>query len=136
MFQRSADDGFSLVEVLISLFLLAMLALAVLPLLVGATRVSVSNRDLATATAFANAQLAPIKTAFPTDSATTSCASLRTQARTGIAGPDGTTAAIAVNPCPATSAGYPASVPVTVTVTDSDGDTVVRLVTRLPVGAP
>jgi prepilin-type N-terminal cleavage/methylation domain-containing protein len=36
VFQRD-DEGFSLVEVLMAMFLLAMLALAVLPLIIGIT---------------------------------------------------------------------------------------------------
>ena len=43
------DGGFSLVEVLIAMFLLAVLSLAVLPLIVGAATSSVVNRDIAAA---------------------------------------------------------------------------------------
>jgi len=136
VFQR-ADDGFSLVEVLIAMFLLSMIAIAVLPLLIGATRLSVANKDLATATAFANAQLAPLKAAFPAEpSAPTSCAALRAMAATDVAGPQGISADISVNACPAASGGYPASVPVAVSVSDAQGVERITLRTRIMVGAP
>lgn len=136
MFQR-ADDGFSLVEVLMAMFLLTMLALAVLPLLIGATQLSVANRDLSAATAFANAQLAPIKTDFPLEATTAkTCGTLRGFADSDIVGPDGIIADIVVNACPTGIAAYPTTVPVTVTVVDERGDNLVTLTTRIPVGAP
>lgn len=130
---RSEDDGFSLVEVIMAMFLLAVLALTVLPLIIGATRVSVSNRDLVAATTFANAQLAPVKAAFPNDPTTpTSCATLRTTyARTAVPDPAGTglTADVAVGTCPAA---YPGTVTVTVRVFDG-GSAIVTLPTRITV---
>lgn len=130
---RSEDDGFSLVEVIMAMFLLAVLALTVLPLIIGATRVSVSNRDLVAATTFANAQLAPVKAAFPNDPTTpTSCAALRAaHAATAVPDPAGTglTADVTIGTCPAA---YPGTVTVTVRVID-DGTTIVTLPTRIMV---
>lgn len=126
------EDGFSVVEVVIAMFLLAVLALAVLPLVIGATRVSVSNRDLVGATAFANAQLAPIRAAFPNDPVSpTTCSSLRSRAATDVTDPAGTglEADIVVGTCPAT---YPGTVSVTVTVRDSAGE-VTSIPTRIMV---
>ncbi|MGN8551664.1 UNVERIFIED_CONTAM: prepilin-type N-terminal cleavage/methylation domain-containing protein [Microbacterium sp. SLM126] len=130
---RSEDDGFSLVEVLMAMFLLAVLALTVLPLIIGATRVSVANRDLVAATTFANAQLAPMKAAFPNDPTTpTSCAALRAAyALTAVPDPAGTglTADVTIGTCPAA---YPGTVTVTVTVNE-DGTAIVTLPTRIMV---
>lgn len=131
------EDGFSLVEVIIAMFLLMVLALAVLPLMVGATRVSVANRDLVGANTFANGQLAPIKAAFPNDPATpTSCAALQSRAATDVPDPGGTglIADLTVGACPAT---YPGIVLVTVLVEDAadPGQTIVRLPTRILVSA-
>lgn len=131
------NEGFSLVEVIIAMFLLMVLALAVLPLMVGATRVSVANSDLVGANTFANAQLAPIKSAFPNDPATpTSCATLRSRVATDVPDPAGTglLADITVGTCPAS---YPGVVLVTVTVDDParPGQTLVRLPTRILVSA-
>lgn len=130
---RREDDGFSLVEIILALFLLALLALTVLPLIIGATRVSVSNKDLVAATTFANAQLAPIKAAYPNDPTTpTSCATLRTTyAKTAIPDPaeTGLTADVTIGACPAA---YPGTVTVTVKVIEG-GTTIVTVPTRITV---
>ncbi len=111
------DTGFSIVELVVAMFLLAVLALALLPLLVGATRTSVVNKSLTSSTAFANAQLAPIKAAYPNDSTTSSCAALTTaynNKTTVDPSGSGLQATISVGTCP--SAPFPATVTVTVTV--------------------
>ncbi|GEM_PF-2195295 len=105
------DEGLSLVEVLMAMFLLALLAIAVLPLMIGATRTSVVNEDLAGATAFANAQLAEIR-----ESAVAGCEELQDWDERRIDDPASTdvTAIVSIlEECPST---YPAAVPVTVTV--------------------
>jgi type II secretory pathway pseudopilin PulG len=55
--RRGDDAGFGLVEILVSIFLLALLTLAFLPLLIDAMRVAVRNGMTATATQFASEQL-------------------------------------------------------------------------------
>lgn len=132
------SKGFSIVEVIIAMFLLMVLALAVLPLIIGATGTSVVNRDLVAATTFANAQLAPIKAAFPNDPGTpTSCATLRGRAAVDVQDTAGTglQADITIGACPTA---YPGAVVVTVLVEDraAPGDTVTRLATRLSVSGP
>lgn len=52
-----ADGGFGLIEVVISMLLLAVLALAFLPVLVQGIRQSAANATLATATQLVNARL-------------------------------------------------------------------------------
>ena len=132
------SEGFSIVEVIVAMFVLMVLALAVLPLIIGATRVSVANRDLAAVTAFAHAQLAPVKAAFPNDPGTpTSCATLRGSVAADIPDPGGSgmTADLAVGDCPAA---YPGAVLVTVEVEDpaDPGSELLRLVTRVSVSGP
>lgn len=132
------SEGFSIVEVIIAMFLLMVLALAVLPLIIGATNTSVVNRDLVAATTFANNQLAPIKASFPNDPSTpTSCATLRGRAAVDVADVAGTglQADLTVGACPAA---YPGSVLVTVAVEDSaaPGDVLVQLPTRVSVSGP
>lgn len=123
MRERGADAaGFSLVEIIIAMFLLMVIALALLPALVGATRASVVNRSLVEATAFANAQLAPIRAEFPDNPPSqTTCASLRTRDGSVILdqpAPDTRLfAEISVGECPSV---YPGTVTVTVTVYDAD----------------
>ncbi|MFB8147404.1 prepilin-type N-terminal cleavage/methylation domain-containing protein [Microbacterium sp. NPDC056003] len=132
------SEGFSLVEVIIAMFLLMVLALAVLPLIIGATNTSVVNRDLVAATTFANAQLAPIKASFPNDPLTpTSCATLGARAATDVVDTAGTglQADLTIGTCPAA---YPGIVLVTVAVEDSaaPGTALVRIPTRVSVSAP
>lgn len=143
MTQRS-DDGFSLVEVLIAMFLLAVLSLAVLPLIIGATRLSVDNRDTIEATALADAHIAALRAQFPTQPTTdTTCAQLRAAATVlvdaspstlpNIAIPAGYSRTVTVETCPTGAAlGKPAAILVTVRVDARDGDSTV-LRTRIPV---
>lgn len=113
--RNAEDDGFSVVELIIAMFLLAVLALAVLPLLIGATRTSVVNKSLVAATTFANSQLAPIRASFPNDAINTTCAALQEYQASGTQDPAGTglKADVVVGPC---AAPMPALVTVTVTV--------------------
>jgi type II secretory pathway pseudopilin PulG len=131
--------GFSLIEIIIAMFLLMVIALALLPALIGATRVSVVNRSLVEATAFANAQLAPIRAAFPDNSSSpTSCGTLT--AKNGSVNPDQPSpktrlfAKIVVGACPSA---YPGTVAVTVIVYDKDPlKPIVTLPTKVLVGKP
>jgi hypothetical protein len=115
------------------MFLLMVLALSVLPLIIGATRVSVDNRDLVAANAFANARLAPIKADYPNDPSTpTSCAALfAAYDRDDVPDPAGSglLADIEIGSCPAA---FPGTVTVVVTVSDSTG-VLVSLPTRIMV---
>jgi prepilin-type N-terminal cleavage/methylation domain-containing protein len=62
---RDGDDGFSLVEVLVALFLLAVLATSFLPLLVTTIQTTLSNAKLATATQLASRQLDALRAIEP-----------------------------------------------------------------------
>lgn len=135
-----SDDGFSLVEVIIAMFLLAVVSLAVLPLILSGVRLSYLNKDLVAATAFANTQIAVLRDDFPLNPTTpTSCATLQTRAvglGSAISDPaaTGMKATITiVDACPAAAAGFPASVRVTVTVRDGAGDTLVSVPTSFRV---
>lgn len=137
MSRNLTDDGFSLVEMIIAMFILAVISLAVLPLLIGAMQTSVVNRDHVEATTFANAQLAELRDGFPLESSTTSCATLTTHARSAanaVVDPAGTgmTATVEIAACPTA---FPASVHVTVKIHDQDGDEITRLDSRIRVGA-
>lgn len=130
MFQRD-NEGFSLVEVVIAMLLLAALSLAVLPLIIGATERSVENRALLAATALAKDELSRIQADFPpTPGSVKSCDDLQTWPKrdqmNGLA-----VEVTATEPCPSA---YPASVAVTVTVTE-DGTELISVATRVRVGA-
>lgn len=108
----SSQSGISLVEVIIAMFLLALMSVATLPLLIGGVRASAINRDLVAANSLAIAELSALQVAFP-NSAANSCAAVQASAASGLTDPSGSrvTATITVGSCPAS---YPATVPVTV----------------------
>lgn len=152
MFQRH-DEGFSLVEVLIAMFLLAVLSLAVLPLIISATSLSVTNRDVIAATTLANARLAPLRASFPLESTppkkcTTellpALALIAASGTSDLSNPKLTitvtatpevTEATVLKVCPTSTAYYPRSILITATV--KDGAKVLATVpTRILVGAP
>jgi type II secretory pathway pseudopilin PulG len=109
---RGTQAGVSLVEIVVAMFLLALMSVAVLPLMVGAVQASAANRDLLAATTLANARLATLQAAFP-NSAVNSCAAVAATAATAVADPSGSgaTASISFGACPIS---YPATVTVTV----------------------
>lgn len=129
------DEGFSLVEVIIAMFLFAVLAVAILPLMMGLSQRSAENRTVLSATAFAKDELSKIQAAYPSapGSTATSCAVLRTlQTQPAVIDPaSGFAARVSVDACPTT---FPASVPVRVTVKEGGSD-LVTVTTRVRVGA-
>ncbi|HML49842.1 MAG TPA: type II secretion system protein [Propionicimonas sp.] len=102
--------GVSLVEIVVAMFILAMMSIGVLPLMMGAVAASAGNRDLVAATSLVNGQLAALEAAFPNTSEN-SCAAVSAAAAAGITDPSGSgaTAAIVVGECPAE---YPGTVAV------------------------
>ena len=68
---ESRDGGIGLVEIMISMMLLALLSIAILPVLVQGIRNSSSNARLATATQFAGQELESVRALSP-DCATVS----------------------------------------------------------------
>lgn len=132
------EHGFSMVEIVISMFLLGILSLAVLPLIFGLTQRSVENRGLLAATALANGELAKIAADFPSEPGFAShCSELAARASAPPAEDtvNGLQATLTVGACPADATAYPASVPVLVTVTEAGG-TVTSVAGRARVGAP
>lgn len=61
----SDDAGFGLIEIMVSMFLLALLAAAFLPILVTALTTSVRNSTLATATRLVAGQLEELRAVLP-----------------------------------------------------------------------
>ncbi|MGO4534651.1 type IV pilus modification PilV family protein [Leifsonia sp. 2MCAF36] len=114
--ERSKDEGFTLIEVLIAMLLIAILSLALLPSLVGILKASVRNVSVATATQFVNRNLVDARTIG------TTCAAIQSYGA-AVIGPltddrgvtFSTTRSVGV--CPAT---YPGTVKVTVTVMSSN----------------
>lgn len=88
--EKSTTGGFSLVEIVIAMLVLALMALGALPLILGSMRVSTSNRSLVAATTFANAQLAEIRAAFGNDTARRCSELVAPYVRSGFPDPAGT----------------------------------------------
>ncbi len=132
-----SDEGFGLVEVVVSMLLFAVIAVAILPLALQASVLSAGNRDRASAQSFAAGQLADVRAAHPDDAAN-SCTALVDAAATGVpdAADTGLVADMTVDACPTS---YPAAVTVTVAVRDADADAgspVVEMATKIVVTAP
>ena len=114
--ERGTDEGFTLIEVLIAVLLLAILSLALLPSLIGILKTSVRNVSVATATQFVNNNLVQARTAG------TTCAGIQAFG-SAVIGPLTDTRGVTfsttrtVGPCPAT---YPGTVTVSVTVMSSN----------------
>lgn len=106
------EAGVSLVEIVVAMFLFAVMSVAILPLMIGAVQASATNRDLVAANSLANAQLATLQIAFP-NSAQNQCSSVLATAASGIPDPSksGAMASISFGTCPSS---YPATVSVTV----------------------
>ncbi|WP_434318398.1 type IV pilus modification PilV family protein [Leifsonia sp. P73] len=121
---RSVDDsGFGVAEVLVAMFLLGLIAVAIIPILVQGLRLSVQNATVATATQLANQQVEQVR-------GVTSCASV-------VAGTITTTSqnvplkAVRTvgTTCPAS--GYPITVKVSVSVTRTDTNAVLATANTL-----
>ena len=71
------------------MLVLALLSMAVLPLMIGGVRLSAENQSLVAATSFGNSQLAEVRAAFSND-APRACSALAGYARTNFPDPAGT----------------------------------------------
>lgn len=136
--RRGNDDtGFSLVEIVIAMFLFLVIATALLPLTVSAVSLSAGNRNLTAANSLAGSRLADLRAKFPDAVETTSCAAVRAEQGVDLAdpAPTGLVSDLTVGTCPAT---YPGTVIVTVKVRESSSPAknLVTVPTRILVGAP
>ena len=112
------ESGFGVIEIVISMFLLALLAAAFLPLLVQGLKQSAANATLATATQLANDQIELVRSAtkcselgLPTITTTTTTVDPRNVTLSIVRTVGSSCAPIAENPV---------NVPVDVTVTRTD----------------
>lgn len=113
----SREDGFGLIEIVISMFLLGLLAISFLPLLVTSMKTTVRNSTIATATQLVSQQMEQARSAGDT------CAAL-----TAYGNPSPALAAIpdargnsfqparTVETCPTLATAYPRTARVTVSV--------------------
>jgi type II secretory pathway pseudopilin PulG len=123
--KQQGDAGFGMIEIVVSMFMLALLAIAALPLLITSLQSMQRNAVLAAATQLAADGLAraenvglttcaaiePLETAFPAFAHATASATSY-----GL-----TVTFDQLTACPADPVDYPTTVPVTVTVSGSAG---------------
>lgn len=117
------DAGFGLVEIIVSMFLLALLSIAFLPLLITSMRTTVVNSTTATATQLVNQQMELARGAGDTCTELTlfkvAALATVTDSRGVSYQPERT-----VGSCTALAADYPATVAVTVSAVPSTGASV------------
>lgn len=109
------EGGFGLIEIVISMFLLGLLAVAFLPLLVTSMQTTVRNSNIATATQLVNKQMEQARAAGNTCTALTAFGNA-TIAPVSDARGRTYQAARTVASCPAPATGYPRTVGVSVSV--------------------
>jgi len=111
------DRGFGLIEIVVTMFLLAIVSLSVLPILMQGIKSSSANATLVTATQLANQQIEQVRSQVLCNAIVPATSSVTTQ---------GVTLQVSLSvgsSCPA--AGYPITVPVSVSVTRTDTNAVV-----------
>ncbi|TFD55441.1 hypothetical protein E3T55_01135 [Cryobacterium frigoriphilum] len=115
------DSGFGVVEIVVSMFLLALLAIAFLPLLMQSLRVSVSNSTLATATQLVAQEMEELRSLGTTCSTLDDYASSSSSTVT-VSGSQVLNVTIDIT-CPSTTTVLPTTVTATVSVIE-EPDTV------------
>jgi len=113
----SNDRGFGVIEVVVAMFLLALIAVAIVPILVQGLRLSVQNAVLATSNQLANQQIEQVRGLSACSALTPTTTTTTTQ---GVSLKAIRTIGTA---CPAT--GYPVTIKVSVTVSRTDSNAVV-----------
>lgn len=120
----AADSGIGIVEIVIAMFLLALLATATLPLFVSTLKLASANSTVTTGTQLVDEQLSQAR------SQTATCGALTAFAATGVAAvTDGAGKSLATTRTVACPAAYPGTARFTATV--RAGATVVATATTL-----
>lgn len=125
------EDGFGMIEIVVSMFLLALIALAFVPVLVQSTRLSVVNASIATAAQLVSQNMEQARAQG------TSCSKLTEFAKEPLS-PVVDKRLVSFQPvrklegCPISQAASPATVTFTVTVTETGSSVVLaRAVTLI-----
>ena len=123
-FTDSDDDrGFGLIEIVVAMFLLAIVSLSVLPLLVQGLKLSAANATLANATQLANQQMELVRSQSLCSAIVPASFMVTTQ---GVTLKVSRTISAS---CPAF--GYPITVPVSVSVTRTDTNAIIASASTL-----
>lgn len=135
------DLGFSLVEVVIAMVLFAFLAVAILPLLMNVTKITVQNSELVRAKSATQHKIASLQRDYPSNTSvqvdaslpagqTRACAALPQGAGTEEDLGKGLTLVTYAEACPAA---FPGTVAVHTSVRNASGDTLTAMHTSLRV---
>lgn len=116
---QQRESGFGLIEIVISMFLLGLLAVAFLPLLITSLKSSARNSTVATATQMLDQELGLVRAAGDTCLALTAYGSSPAVPATSDGPGTSYQRAHTVASCPSSAASYPRTVSVTVTVSIS-----------------
>jgi Tfp pilus assembly protein PilV len=117
------DSGFGMIEIVISMFLIGLIAIAFIPVLIQGMRISVANTSIATATQLVSQNMEQARARG------TSCTDLRAFAAEAVA-PVVDKRGISFQParapvaCTGAAADYPKTVPFRVTVTETGSSVV------------
>ena len=114
-FPQPDEEGFGIVEILVSMFLLALLAIAFLPLLITSLTTGVRNTTIATATQLVEQELELARNEEKTCSAATTFGAAVTPISTDARGVSYKPTRL-VDPCSTLLTAYPTTVKITVTV--------------------
>jgi prepilin-type N-terminal cleavage/methylation domain-containing protein len=127
---RSSDEGFTLVEIIVAMFILALISLALVPLLINGIKQTAQTAAIATATGLVSSQLntARAQTATCSGVMATPAPTLPSKYR-GV--PMTLTTTFGACPSPAPTATTPGTIQVTVTVTRTDTHLVLASATTM-----
>ncbi|HOB56845.1 MAG: prepilin-type N-terminal cleavage/methylation domain-containing protein [Microbacteriaceae bacterium] len=127
------DEGFTLVEVVVSIIVLALIALALLPLLIQGIKQSAQAAAIASAVQLANSQVDLARTQATTCTAVTATPTVAVSSSATYRGvPLVVTKTVGACPTPTPSATAPGTIPFTATVTRSDtGETLATVSTKI-----
>ena len=127
------DEGFTLVEVVVSILVLALISVALLPLLIQGVKQSAQAAAIASAVQLANSQVDLARAQATTCSGVTATPTVTVSSTATYRGvPLVVTKTVGTCPSPTPSATAPGTIPFTATVTRSDtGETLATVSTKI-----
>ena len=127
------DEGFSLVEVVVAILVLALISIALLPLLIQGLKTSAQSAAIASAVQLANSQVDLARSQAATCTAVTATPSVTVSSTATYRGvPLVLTKAVGTCPSPTPTATAPGTITFTATVTRSDtGEALAVVSTRI-----
>lgn len=117
---RPVESGFSMIEIVVAMFVLAVMSIGLLPLILGAIKTSVSNRQMVAATTLAGASLDDARRAAASSPSCAALTNWRTGLVTGTPTADGSIVEATVGACPTS---FPGTVLVSVRVRSATDST-------------